>query len=127
VGPVRARTATLVVLLSVVAAGAFAAAGAAAPSSSLSISERDSGRTFTLKRTTTAALRLSGKWIWTQPKVRGGAVVLSAVDYRSDPGFKEWQITRRAAGTARITAYGRPNCKGCARRARSFSVKLKVR
>ena len=121
----RALPAILVVLLAVAAAGA---AGSAAPrSSSVSISERDSGRTFALKRTTNAALRLSGKWIWTPPKVRGGAVVLSPVNYRSDPGFSEWQITRRAAGTARITAHGRPNCNGCARRARSFSVRLEVR
>jgi len=127
---VRARTAILAVLLAVGAAGVGAgisgSAGAAQPSS-LSINERDTGRTFTLKRTTNAALRLSGEWLWTAPKVRGGAVVLSPVNYRRDPGFKEWEITRRAAGTARITAYGRPNCTGCARRARSFSVKLKVR
>ncbi len=119
----------LVVLLASGAAGVGGAGGpaGAAQSSSLSINERDTGKTFTLKRTTSAALRLSGKWVWTQPKVRGGAVVLSAVDYRSDPGFKEWEITRRAAGTAKITAYGRPNCKGCSRRARSFRVTLKVR
>lgn len=117
---------TLVVLLAV---GAVAAGGlaAAAQSSSLSINERDTGKTFTLKRTTSAALRLSGKWVWTEPKVRGRAVVLSPVDYRSDPGFKDWEITRRATGTAKITAYGRPNCDGCSRRARFFRVTLKVR
>lgn len=99
---------------------------AAAPASPRVITERDSGETFTIKRTTSTVLRLGRKWVWTQPKVRGGAVVLAPIDYETDPGFKAWQITRRAAGTARITAYGRPNCDGCARRARSFSVKLKV-
>ena len=115
-------------LLAIGAAGVGAGSGGpAGAASSLSINERDTGKTFTLKRTTNAALRLSGKWLWTQPNVRGGAVVLSAVKYRSDPGFKEWEITRRAAGTAKITAYGRPNCDGCSRRARSFRVTLKVR
>jgi hypothetical protein len=118
----------LLVLVAIGAAGAGAGSPAgAAPSSTLSINERDSGKTFTLRRTTSAALRLSGKWVWNQPKVRGRAVVLSPVDYRSDPGFKEWEITRRAAGTVKITAYGRPNCGGCSRRARFFRVTLKVR
>ncbi len=120
----------LVLLLAIGAAGVGGGTGdpaGAVQSSSLSINERDTGRAFTLTRTTNAALRLSGKWVWTQPKVRGRAVILSAVNYRSDPGFKEWEITRRTAGTARITAYGRPNCDGCSRRARSFRVTLKVR
>lgn len=99
---------------------------AAAPAAPRVITERDSGKTFTIKRTTSAVLRLGRKWVWTQPKVRGGAVVLVPIDYETDPGFKAWQLTRRAAGTAKITAYGRPNCDDCTRRARSFSVKLKV-
>ena len=72
-------------------------------------------------------LRLGTKWNWTQPKVRGAGVVLTRINYESDPGFKAWQITRRAAGTAKITAYGRPNCDGCSRAARSFKLKLDVR
>ena len=117
----------LLVLLAIGAAGVGGGLAGAAQSSSLSINERDTGKTFTLKRTTSAGLRLSGGWLWTQPKVRGRAVVLSPVNYRSDPGFMEWEITRRAAGTAKITAYGRPNCDGCSRRARFFRVTLKVR
>ena len=91
------------------------------------ITESHSGKTFTLKRSSRSVLHLSNKWNWTQPKVRGGAVALSPIDYESDPGFKAWQITRRAAGTAKITAYGRPNCDGCYRSARSFTLKLNVR
>jgi hypothetical protein len=91
------------------------------------ITESHSGKTFTLKRTSRSELHLSNKWNWTQPKVRGGAVVLGPINYESDPGFKAWQITRRSAGTARITAYGRPNCDGCYRSARSFKLKLDVR
>lgn len=100
-----------------------AAAGQSAPRV---ITESHSGKTFTLKRGSRSVVRLSSKWNWTRPKVRG-AVVLDPINYESDPGFKAWQITRRSAGTAKITAYGRPNCDGCSRAARSFSLKLNVR
>ena len=120
----------LVTLLAVVVIGyavgqrSAAEAGQAAPAV---ITESHSGKTFTLKRGSHPVLRLANKWNWTQPKVRGGTVVLSRISYESDPGFKAWQITRRSAGTAKITAYGRPNCDGCSRSARSFSLKLNVR
>lgn len=91
------------------------------------ITEGHSGKTFTLKRTSNSVLRLSNKWNWTQPKARGATVALTRINYESDPGFKAWRITRRAAGTAKITASGQPNCDGCARAARSFKLKLDVR
>jgi hypothetical protein len=119
-----------VTLLAVAAIGVGVSAGGAAGAARSAprvITQSDSGKTFTLKRGTSSELRLSNKWNWTQPKVRGGAVVLSPINYERDPGFKAWQITRHSAGTAKITAYGRPNCGGCARRARSFSLKLNVR
>jgi hypothetical protein len=127
---VHARSVILVTLLAVAVAGygigrhSSAEAGQSAPRV---ITESHSGKTFTLKRTSRSVLHLSGRWIWTQPKVRGGTVALSPIDYESDPGFKAWQITRRAAGTATITSYGRPNCNGCYRSARSFKLKLNVR
>lgn len=92
------------------------------------ITESAGGKSFTMKRTTSAVLRLGNRWNWTQPRVRGGrAVELIRVNYESDPGFSEWKIVRRAGGKVRITAYGRLNsCAGCATRPRSFSVKLNV-
>jgi predicted secreted protein len=126
----RARSVSLVTLLAVVVVGydvgrrSPAAAGQSAPSV---ITESHSGKTFSLKRGSHSVLRLSNTWNWTQPKVRGGTVALSRINYESDPGFKAWQITRRSAGAAKITAYGRPNCDGCSRSARSFSLKLNVR
>jgi len=91
------------------------------------ITQSDSGKTFAMRRTTrSSSLRLSNKWIWTQPFVRGGAVSLTPIKYESNPGFKAWAIRRRAAGTATIKAYGRPNCDACVMRPRSFSVKLTV-
>ena len=120
----------LVTLFAVIAVGYGVSRGdtaTAAQSAPRVITESHSGRTFTLKRTSSSVLRLSNKWNWTQPKARGGTVVLSRINYESDPGFKAWQITRRAAGTAKITASGRPNCDGCSRAARSFKLTLNVR
>jgi hypothetical protein len=107
--------------------GAGALSPAAATPSRLVITQSASGKTITLNRTTRGVLRLSRKWVWSQPKVHGSAVALSPVDYETDPGFKEWAITRRSAGTVRIVSSGQPNCSGCSRHARSFNVKLKVR
>lgn len=121
---------TVVTLLAVGGAGyaiSQRSSAGAAQSAPRVITERHGGKTFTLKRSASSVLRLGNKWNWPQPKVRGGTVVLYPVNYESDPGFKEWRITRRAAGTAKITAYGRANCDGCTRRARWFSVTLKVR
>lgn len=123
----------LVTLLALGAAGlsllsdGSTAAPAKKPALPAVITQSDSGKTFTMRRTTRASsLRLSNKWIWTQPSVRGGAVTLTRVNYERDPGFKEWAIRRRAAGTATIKAYGRPNCDSCVMRPRSFSVKISV-
>lgn len=127
----RTRTVTVVTLLALGTVGLLAgAAGSAATSTKPAvlrvITERDSGKTITLAHTARAVLRLGNRWNWSAPRVRGGAVVLVAVKYESDPGFKAWDITRRAAGTAKITSSGQPNCDRCGRRARSFSVKLKL-
>lgn len=124
------RSVILITLLAVAAAGlgvsTLGATTKTRPAPRLVVTERDSGHTLKLKRTRSAVLRLGHRWIWTRPRVRGRALVLEPVDYESDPGFEEWKIRRRGAGTATITAYGRPNCTGCARRARSFRVKLKL-
>jgi hypothetical protein len=120
----------LVTLLSVGVAGLGTSSrdlAGAAQASRLIITESDSGKIRTIKTTTHAELRLGNRWNWSQPKVHGSAVKLSPINYERDPGFSAWQITRRSAGSARITAYGRPNCTGCTRHARSFSVQLKVR
>jgi hypothetical protein len=119
----------VVTLLAIGVSGGLSGLSSAgtAPTLPAVITESAGGKTFTMRRTTQAVLRLGHRWNWTQPRVRGTkAVVLTPVDYESDPGFKEWRIVRRRAGTSRITAYGRPNCGGCATRARSFSVKLTV-
>jgi predicted secreted protein len=78
----------------------------AASATQLVITERDSGKSFTVRRGGTATLRLSGRYRWVGPKVKGRAVRLSPVDYFADPGFREWQVDAVARGRAKITAVG---------------------
>lgn len=96
------------------------------PAARTIITERDSSRTFTIKRTSNVVLRLGKGRNWTTPRVSGRAVDLIAVKYESDPGYQEWRIVRRAAGTATVTSSGKPKCESCATRTRSFRVKLRV-
>ena len=78
------------------------------------ITQRDTGKTFTVRAGGELTLRLSTRWRWTTPRVRGGAVRLVRVDYFTDPGFLEWQVDARARGSARISAVGhRQDPAGC--------------
>jgi hypothetical protein len=76
------------------------------------ITEIDSGESFTLAPGSETRLRLSGKYGWSEPTVRGDAVELARVDYFQDPGFSEWMLRAVRPGTATITAYGTPACAG---------------
>ena len=70
------------------------------------ITERDSGKTFTLRQARNLTLRLSDGWRWMEPRVKGKAVRLVKVDYFADPGFLEWEVDAHLRGTARISAVG---------------------
>ena len=76
------------------------------------ITEVDSGESFTLSAGSETRLRLSGKYEWTEPTVRGDAVELAPVDYFQDPGFSEWTVLAVQPGTATISARGTPACAG---------------
>lgn len=82
---------------------------AAAPQT---ITEVDSGESFTLAPGSETRLRLSGKYGWSEPTVRGEAVELARVDYFQDPGFSEWTVLAVQPGTATIAARGTPACAG---------------
>ena len=76
------------------------------------ITEVDSGESFTLAPGSETRLRLSGKYSWSEPTVRGDAVELARVDYFQDPGFSEWTVRAVQPGTATIAARGTPACAG---------------
>jgi predicted secreted protein len=70
------------------------------------ITERDSGKTFRIAPGHERTLRLSNRYVWTEPRVTSAAVRLIQVNYFVDPGFQEWTIRARARGTTRISAIG---------------------
>jgi hypothetical protein len=76
------------------------------------ITEVDSGESFTLSAGSETRLRLSGEYVWSEPTVRGDAVELARVDYFQYPGFSEWAILAVQPGTATIAARGTPACAG---------------
>jgi len=84
------------------------------------ITERDSGKTFRIAPGRERTLRLSGRYVWTEPRVTSAAVRLVQVNYFVDPGFQEWTIRARARGTARISAVGRGEAR------RLFRIRILV-
>ena len=76
------------------------------------ITEGNSGESFTLASGSETHLRLSGKYAWSEPTVRGDAVQLTRVDYFRDPGFSEWMVRAVQQGTTSIGARGTPDCAG---------------
>ena len=76
------------------------------------ITDGDSGKSFTLAPGSKTSLRLSGTYAWSEPTVRGDAVELARVDYFQDPGFSEWIVLAVQPGKATIAAHGTPACAG---------------
>jgi hypothetical protein len=76
------------------------------------ITEVDSGESFTLSPGSETRLRLTDEYVWSEPTVRGDAVELARVDYFQDPGFSEWTVLAVRPGTATIAARGTPACAG---------------
>jgi predicted secreted protein len=93
------------------------------------ITEADSGESFMLQVGSKTALRLAGKYSWSEPTVRGEAVELTRVDYFQDPGFSEWLLRAVRPGTATIAARGTPACAGqepCPDEPLRFQVEITV-
>jgi hypothetical protein len=77
------------------------------------ITQAQSGKTYTLAKGGTISLRLSGRWAWTEPRASTRAIELTPVSYFVDPGYSEWTVSARARGTATIRATGTPTCVHC--------------
>lgn len=103
------------------AVAAIAFATAASP-----ITQARSGQTFHVAPHGALTLRLSERWLWTEPVAGSAAVELIPVDYFRDPGFREWRVVARRAGRATIRSTGRPACGACGDTARSFVVTVVV-
>jgi hypothetical protein len=96
----------MLILAALAAAISLLAASSASGETPRVITERDSGKTFHVSRGHERTVRLSNRYVWTEPRVIGNAVRLLQVNYFVDPGFQEWTIHARARGTVRISAVG---------------------
>jgi predicted secreted protein len=99
------------------------------PQTGGAITAADSGRSFTLAPGDETSLRLSSGYVWSEPTVSSGAVVLSRVDYLQDPGFSEWLVRAASPGTATISSLGEPACagqQGCPDEPLRFQVTITV-
>ena len=101
-------------------------AGAAPAPAPQTITDADSGESFTLAAGAETSLRLSGDYQWSEPAVSGDAVRLARVDYFQDPGFSEWTVQAVSAGTATIAARGTAACAGCPDTPLRFQVRIVV-
>jgi hypothetical protein len=93
------------------------------------ITDAESGGSFTLAQHSETSLRLSGDYLWSEPAVRGDAVQLAPVDYFQDPGFSEWLVLAVRPGRATIGASGTPVCagqEGCSDTPLRFEVTITV-
>jgi hypothetical protein len=95
-------------LLAIFLAGCGAARPAATPSTF--VTEADSGRMLHLSMGQAAALRLSHRYAWSEPRADGNAVrIVRSAGVRST-AYDEWTISAVGLGTATITSSGRPAC-----------------
>ncbi|WP_327251129.1 hypothetical protein [Streptomyces sp. NBC_01244] len=91
------------------------------PSAPGFLTEDNDGRTVTLTVGGMVPLRLDGRLRWANPTADGSAVTLVAVAYKSDAGFREWEIhaERDDECVVSIVGVSRPG-------PRTFRVTLRV-
>ncbi len=77
---------------------------------SIIITEKDSGKSFSINKTTNAYLRLSNQFIWSKLELSTKSIQLVSVNYLLDPGFSEWVIQAIEVGKTIIRSSGAPNC-----------------
>ncbi|HJU36253.1 MAG TPA: hypothetical protein VJ716_02405 [Gaiellaceae bacterium] len=67
---------------------------------------RDNGARLTLRKGVRVQLRLTERYRWRGPRVRGRAVRLEPIQHLGDPGYLAWTVAARASGKAVVRAYG---------------------
>ena len=100
-------------VLPAVSAVALAVAVAAVAAPRPAITQVQSGKSFRIAKSGHATLRLSSRWVWTDPRLSSRVIELTPVEYFVDPGYREWVVDARGHGTATIRSVGRPACTGC--------------
>jgi hypothetical protein len=116
-GAMRRRAVVLAVV------GLALGVGSAVAGGPRTITVADSGKTFVVRPGAKIALRLSGQWVWSDPRTRSASVHLTPIEYFRYPGFQEWTVAALQRGRATIVATGqRPDAS-----TRRFRVTIVVR
>jgi hypothetical protein len=104
---------------------ALVLAAPAAGGSRLVITQRDSGKHFTIRRGADVVLRLSHRWRWTSPRIAGKGVRLVRHYFIRDPGYDEWEVKVVGRGIVTITSSGTPACTPCGLATRRFRINVR--
>lgn len=120
-----------VVLIVVVAASLALLPSALAKRAPRIVTLRNSGARFTLHKGAQVQLRLTERYRWLEPRVRGRAVRLTPIEFFRDPGYLAWTVAGRARGKAVVTivgyGFGARQCDPGMCAARLFRVTFVVR
>lgn len=114
------------VLVAAAALGPPPAGASLPPPAPALITQAQSGKTYRLAPGGETALRLSGRWSWTPPRVSGRGLELTPIEYFRDPGYSEWRVVAVARGTFTIRSRGTPGCTGCGLAPRNVVVAFRV-
>lgn len=131
-GMVRGLVTASVVGPLLAACGASGAIGGPPPPGATPVAvltEADSGRTVRMAVGDRAVLHLGGAFTWSPPRSSGGAVRLGPAPGPTSGGEEVWTISAAAAGTATVTATGRPPCASgtiCPQIVRAFTLTVVV-
>lgn len=109
--------------------GAVATSTGPAPDR-LTLSLRDSGRTFAVSQSTRMTLSLPGRYRWSQPVSSGAHVEASETVSDAPTGGQLWELTAHETGRSRLTTRGSPACRpatpGCPAAPRRYVVTLVI-
>ena len=123
-------------LLALVVVGCGSSDGGAAPTATaaapdrLTLSLRDSGRTFAVTQSTRMTLVLPGRYRWSQPVSSGAHVEANETVSDAPTAGQLWELTAHETGRSRLTTRGSPACRpatpGCPTASRRYVVTLVI-
>lgn len=97
------RRCLLIAVAAASLAGLSCARAATAPKI---VTLRNSGQKLTVHKGAELQLRLTERYRWLAPRVRGTGVRLTRIVFIRDAGYLAWSVAARARGTAVVTAVG---------------------
>ena len=73
------------------------------------LTQADTGATFSTTLGNRIELHLANDWTWSGPFLVGPAELVQ-IDFIQDPGYRAWEVLMFEPGIVAITSRGEPNC-----------------